>query len=290
MARSCSRSRSRARSRGTSAPDTSASSQQAMRRESSSWFSYLLPLKVAPSRLLRSKYLPASTHDVVGIRDLRNPKTGSNVRVFYPSSLLSVESPPKIFRKGLPYLASGYLDVFLNAMKVGFLRPIFDLLLFIPLSFAPLNLISLPFCSMDAPLAASSAPLPLLVWSHGLTGTGDEHGLMATALAMRGYVVALVHHSDGSSALVDIESKASFTNKYFLAPDFKNYDTSFRQRQIGIRVSEVRRSESFAVNAGVDPNAFNTTSYATCYVHCSSTLHAPCSCRRSSSRAPSLRL
>ena len=50
--------------------------------------------------------------------------------------------------------------------------------------------------------------LPIILWSHGLTGNGDEHGLLAAALAADGNIVALLHHRDGSSAKVNLSWRA----------------------------------------------------------------------------------
>lgn len=61
----------------------------------------------------------------------------------------------------------------------------------------PLNWAKLPNVYEKA--APPEKAMPVLIWSHGLTGTGEEHGLFAAALAaQQGIVVALVHHSDGS--------------------------------------------------------------------------------------------
>lgn len=44
----------------------------------------------------------------------------------------------------------------------------------------------------DAPIAPAATPFPLVVWSHGFSGTRlDEAGIL-TRLASRGYVVAAV--------------------------------------------------------------------------------------------------
>jgi len=203
----------------------------------------LIPSLSSESSILRHPDLRPPSHPSVGITDRTN-KTKSNIRIYYPAAAAStIQTPVPLFRRRLPEFVSGYLHVFLMALKVGFLRPFIDALLYLPLRLSPLNNAYLPCCSYGAPLAASKKPFPLLVWSHGLTGTGDEHGIMATALAMRGYVVACVHHSDGSSALADVAKE----RVYFDPPDFKNYDKAFRQGQIRVRVGELDGARSLVL-------------------------------------------
>lgn len=55
-----------------------------------------------------------------------------------------------------------------------------------------------------------SRAVPLVAWSHGLVGTGDEHALLAVRLASAGIAVALVHHGDGSSSVSDVNGVPLF--------------------------------------------------------------------------------
>ena len=48
----------------------------------------------------------------------------------------------------------------------------------------------------DAPADPTDAPYPLIAWSHGYTGSGLGSAHLAEHLAMNGYVVAAVDHSD----------------------------------------------------------------------------------------------
>jgi hypothetical protein len=53
----------------------------------------------------------------------------------------------------------------------------------------------------DAPLLSTSAPLPVVVFSHGLTASREKGSSLALSLAARGVVVALVEHTDRSATL-----------------------------------------------------------------------------------------
>ena len=204
--------------------------------------------------------LTTSTKNV-GVRVIRNPKTGSALRVFYPSSSSfsssssSSSKHPKtsIHRPGYAYFMTGYFVLFSSFMK--FLpRPILQFLsklLGLAASiFLPQAYFTLPSCRDNLPPPAEK--LPLLVWSHGLTGTGDEHGYMASILAQNGYIVAMPHHSDGSSSRCDISSTTSNTTSstssssssdvWYQQPDYTNYDPLFRQKQAEHRAAEVADS------------------------------------------------
>jgi len=47
---------------------------------------------------------------------------------------------------------------------------------------------------------------PLLVFSHGLTGTNEEHSMLLSDIARHGYVVAALTHQDGSAARARMEN------------------------------------------------------------------------------------
>lgn len=91
------------------------------------------------------------------------------------------------------------------------------------------------------PLEEGEKTYPLLIFSHGLSGTGDEHGLMGATLALRGYVVAFPHHSDLSSSLCDVivPGSSKVQHKLYKHPDFHNYDLDLRQGQCEWRADEV---------------------------------------------------
>ena len=111
----------------------------------------------------------------------------------------------------------------------------------------------IPLCYSQAPVSSLSPPpspgtFPLIVWSHGLTGTGDEHAVLAAGLARRGFVVALPQHSDGSSSLADIEKDGAESRLFYQFVDFSKYDQSFRQKQTEHRSSEVDEARTLALS------------------------------------------
>lgn len=119
----------------------------------------------------------------------------------------------------------------------------------------PLAWSTIPRCYNDVPIAndQDDKSFPLIVWSHGLTGTGCEHGMLAAALALRGNIVALTHHSDGSSSLTDINTglKISQATKLkYVHPIYtaENYDKLFRQRQVEYRANEVEEARMSVLN------------------------------------------
>ena len=76
----------------------------------------------------------------------------------------------------------------------------------------------------------------LIVFSHGLTGSGDEHSILGAALAMKGYVVAIMHHRDGSSSRVPMPDG---TCKYYEhLPNGDDYDPKHRLEQVHRRTKE----------------------------------------------------
>mmetsp|Transcript_28215 Transcript_28215/g.67236 ORF Transcript_28215/g.67236 Transcript_28215/m.67236 type:complete len:408 (+) Transcript_28215:194-1417(+) len=76
----------------------------------------------------------------------------------------------------------------------------------------------------------------LIVFSHGLTGSGDEHSILGAALAKQGYIVAIVHHRDGSSSRVPMPDG---TCKYYEhLPNGDDYDPKHRLEQVHRRTKE----------------------------------------------------
>ena len=85
--------------------------------------------------------------------------------------------------------------------------------------------------------------LPLIVFSHGLTGTGQENLALCTAWARQGYVVVGVHHTDGSSCAVP---RADGSIHYYdHGPSFDDYDATFRPRQLQQRTRELLDAYQF---------------------------------------------
>ena len=68
----------------------------------------------------------------------------------------------------------------------------------------------------------------------GLTGCVEEHRLLACRLASAGFVVALVHHTDGSSSRCPLRGTGAGGGEviYYDHPDWSNYDPDLRPRQV----------------------------------------------------------
>lgn len=56
--------------------------------------------------------------------------------------------------------------------------------------------------SQDAPIASAATPFPVLVFSHGLTGTRFQNSPTFQQLASHGYVVVAVDHTDAAAVTV----------------------------------------------------------------------------------------
>uniref|UniRef100_A0A7S4UE33 1-alkyl-2-acetylglycerophosphocholine esterase n=1 Tax=Paramoeba aestuarina TaxID=180227 RepID=A0A7S4UE33_9EUKA len=201
---------------------------------------------------------PPPSSPFVGVYDGKTDKV--RFRVFYPASPPSSPSPsssssqsfcPKqhgkqvpLFYDGLGKAVLGYLhtmsplhsDTFLFSLLSPLLRITSDW--FIPLSYARLpsahhHLSVLP--------PSSSSGYPLIVFSHGLTGSGEEHGSMFSHWARQGFIVVTLNHCDGSSSrAVDAQGKEIF---YHHPPGLKGrpgvYPEDYRQKQVEKRGEEL---------------------------------------------------
>ena len=151
----------------------------------------------------------------VGIRNICTSQV--IMRVFYPADADSIPADTKVaswFRTSLYSLLEGYLHTFVGAF-FSFARHGSAFFVFLKLiarfvSFLlPMRFATLPNCYENLKTRCQDAGrLPIILWSHGLTGNGDEHGLLAAALAADGNIVALLHHRDGSSAKVNLSWRA----------------------------------------------------------------------------------
>jgi len=199
--------------------------------------------------------LGGAAHNPIGVRTFRNSKGGA-VRVFYPGVEEKGSEPARVFKDPLSRIVEGYLHVFAGGFlgprmrKGGLLFEFVSLLVRIVVFFLPLSRAKIPqtYESLPPKLEAGAKTAPLIMWSHGLTGTSDEHSFLAASLASDGNIVALVHHTDGSSARAEHyneKEEAGAVSKalyYQHPPPPSDYDPTYRPRQIERRASEIEDS------------------------------------------------
>ena len=178
-----------------------------------------------------------SSHPV-GVVDCFTGPNHIPFRVFYPGR---EEHNDKInvgwFVRSFSDFVEGYMHFIFPKGRTSVLLDWLISIVGILLSFlVPMASAVLPVCLHNAPVSANttnSGEYPLIVYSHGLTGSGEEHALMFASWAQQGYVVACIHHCDGSSSRTP-QKDGSFV--YYEHADMKNYDVTFRPKQ-GIIVS-----------------------------------------------------
>ncbi|KAL3794959.1 hypothetical protein ACHAW5_009940 [Stephanodiscus triporus] len=90
----------------------------------------------------------------------------------------------------------------------------------------------------------------LVLFSHGLTGTGEENSIFCASLARRGYVVASIHHRDGSSCRAPSHVVGGDCTYYAHVPAGDDYDPRYRLRQVHVRAGEFLKVRSWLVGGG----------------------------------------
>jgi len=174
--------------------------------------------------------------------------------VFYPALASTGGSAPErvsVFRNRLAIVVSGYFHTFFGWMLPTLVVSAVQRLLSFFVWLHPLDDSYLPRCGADLAVDTAGGRYPLLIWSHGLTGTGCEHGVLATALALRGNVVAILHHSCGSSSGCDLVTNGSESFLSYDQPTMKKgrYPLDFRQRQAEHRSNEVSEARDLILGA-----------------------------------------
>lgn len=112
---------------------------------------------------------------MVGIMDVTTAERRVPVRLFYPSSAKE-EGNVGSFVRGFDYFIDGYLHTLLpwfrdNALVLWLIAWISYALSWL----APMGHASLPSCAYGAPPVSSKGQkYPLIIFSHGLTGTGTR--------------------------------------------------------------------------------------------------------------------
>jgi platelet-activating factor acetylhydrolase len=108
--------------------------------------------------------------------------------------------------------------------------------------------------SMPSPNKKEEAPqkkLPVIIFSHGLTGTGQENAALCTMWAKQGFIVAAVHHTDGSACHVTLADGSE--HYYVHGPPMTEYDATFRPKQVLHRANEMLQACQFFSSSGECP-------------------------------------
>lgn len=223
----------------------------------------------------------------VGVMYLNLPNGAKNpCRVFFPAQKHEgVEGVNKVgwFTTSMAHYTESFLHVVFktakNSLFLSQLLRCFSVLL------AWLNPYSwcatLPGCFASdgetgaRPLAPSSHPkdrtggYPVVLFSHGLTGTGEENALMLASWAQCGYVVVAGTHCDGSASRVSRVSRSGESGSteeekkeeekekqlFYQHPDLANYDPDFRPRQVVRREEELWQIRQFVVESPEFPQS-----------------------------------
>jgi len=193
----------------------------------------------------------------VGVRTFTNKEFGGDVRVFYPTEdPIGDAKAAGWFSPSLSTMVDGYAHFMAgwkeSLRKGTWMFEVISSILRFVVACGSLKTAKLP-CTYQE-LKPASKKAPLIIWSHGLSGTGEEHGLFAARLATEGYVVALMHHTDGSSSKV---TTADGRTIYFQHPDWNNYDEAYRQKGAEHRAKEVENVRQMLLSgeAGEDLQA-----------------------------------
>ena len=198
----------------------------------------------------------------VGVIDLYSDDTP--IRIFYPAAS-NAGAPVNAFVISFQYFVEGYVRFLLfagNAIPLKYrdnfvlnwvLNAISYVITWLPMFiFGHANL---PFVAKGSPPLNGSSKFPVLFFSHGLTGSGEEHAILFSIFAQLGYVVCYCHHCDGSAAKARPKNKL---NLYYQHIDFKNYDKNFRPNQIQHRESELFGMRQFVLNDPSFPSAIRS--------------------------------
>lgn len=184
----------------------------------------------------------------VGAVNLRLPG-GAPCRIFYPTKSRGTLCIGW-WLNGLSSFIEGYLHILLpNARASAVRRVLTSWVACIISIFFPWAHSVLPMCyeggDPESEPLAQGTKYPLILFSHGLTGTGEEHALMFVHWAQRGCVVACVTHCDGSASAVELLNGDTVL---YTHPAFKNYDPDFRPKQIVKREQELSDLRQFILH------------------------------------------
>ncbi len=188
----------------------------------------------------------------VGVRDLRTP-SGLRVRVYYPGIYKKGARATSWFVDSIGDAALGYLHTMtpVQSGTLGF-KVIGPLLRVAANALAPLSYAHVPgvFRDLEVDNGNDEIKLPAIVFSHGLTGTAEEHATLFAHWARQGFIVSSVQHTDGSSSrAVDADGKPIY---YQHPPGMKGsdgmYPADFRPNQIKRREADLSAMYEYMVS------------------------------------------
>jgi hypothetical protein len=191
----------------------------------------------------------ANTPHHVGIMDFNTSKKGIPVRMFYPAQEEPQRRSVGSFVRGFAYFVEGYLHFIFPKWRESTIGKLLLYLIALVASvITPFAKAYLPKSIMGGQPAAHSPTgkhYPLVLYSHGLTGTGEENALMLSYWSSKGYVVAAIHHCEGSSCRVHPKGANEMLYEH---PNYSNYDPNFRPNQIITREEELNELREFILH------------------------------------------
>jgi platelet-activating factor acetylhydrolase len=177
--------------------------------------------------------------ETVGYRHFPATEEFPPCRIYYPAILQpkgKIKSIGWFHDQGIGYFMKGYLYVMgSKSLIVTLLSPIIHIVTF----FLRANWIAIPEVSLNAEVD-DRKKYPVIVFSHGLTGTGQENSILCSAWAKKGFVVVSVHHMDGSSGCVKLPDGSKLY--YDKGPPLTNYDRNYRPKQVLQRANEMKQA------------------------------------------------
>jgi predicted esterase len=187
---------------------------------------------------------------VVGVQYFKATKEHPPIRLFYPadeSSIPSTSRPVRWFEDTgvLPFL-KGYSHMAFSRKETRVFWYILVPFLTIISLFFPVRWLRIPGVYKNAPIKQTSSDkkkLPVIVFSHGLSGTGQENKALCAQWAKQGFIVASVHHTDGSSCHVTLEDGSELYYRH--GPPLSDYDPTFRPLQLRQRAKELLQTHAF---------------------------------------------
>jgi len=171
----------------------------------------------------RMPSIDSSPYSNVGSTVLRLPERGTRVRLFYPTTINSIDNPTnggERRRRMAPYCTDGRQTSDAMAARVGFEQMGASFLLGHLADASSGCMEDVPMMIDRTAAAAGNSnnnELPLLIYSHGYGGNMDMATYLFRTMASKGMIVAAIEHTDGtaSSTILEDGSERRF-NEYLL--------------------------------------------------------------------------